>query len=574
MKTSSPEYPEQIGKIPGMIKNIPDHIAAHPIASGIAAGIGVTAFYQFPPFQEAQQAGMSIEYLTERWPYIALSIANGSIIGYLTLSPFSKMAEPKFSNWKKAKKLEWNVLNEYEVLEKEKRLEETYEDLTSCFGDNKNLLHKVIAGAEFKQGNIIQGLQEYLTALRLEPHQQDGFDFPPLRILTSLLTDGIYDTKAFLKDHLSQRSPEEKKTDAYRRICQTLHKGAGKRTRRLLKEIEQAGMTTTDALAKGLILSFSGSPDREIWEPFFEKLDEELASTGQTLDGILEKGSDSRNAVYRHHGLFLKEYRSKKAQDAELSNISHFKSLGHVIKGVVGVTRDSIPYAAIPFSGESLYEHFNGCSTDEKEDLLERSLDQLVDIQLKGEALSYDPMTRDEYTQRAQQSISEGLSDTFFALYDDLVSAKIAAMETTYYKDHNLRNILLDEGILREIDFEHTIERPHAFDVISCLEGERTYLDDDAAERLAGAYIDSLEKKSGERIDREEFLHGLEYCRVQRHIELYGYRSRDYDENGEPRHLAYSRYNLMAAKEALEQLYRDEKEEGFLELAQALENYG
>ncbi|HII71916.1 TPA: phosphotransferase [Candidatus Woesearchaeota archaeon] len=156
------------------------------------------------------------------------------------------------------------------------------------------------------------------------------------------------------------------------------------------------------------------------------------------------------------------------------------------------------------------------------------------------------------------------------------VNDHLLQLEMEYYKDHNPRNVVLDDlDNLIAIDFETLKVAPCQIDLVSLLEFGSDYITEDERRDVIEEYLKVKEKLSGREIDREEFMLGYRYAQVQRHIELIGYCSRDRAITMHPEEESKrQKYHIEKAKEAVSRLIaqtRDERLEGLLEGLEGLE---
>lgn len=106
--------------------------------------------------------------------------------------------------------------------------------------------------------------------------------------------------------------------------------------------------------------------------------------------------------------------------------------------------------------------------------------------------------------------------------------------EKYFYKDANPKNWFIAKKSKLKVyafDFENNILTPPQLDLINLLEFEGNKLTEDEENALINYYIEKLEKGTGRKICKEKFMDVMDFARVQRHLELVGYRAREIDYN-------------------------------------------
>jgi hypothetical protein len=132
------------------------------------------------------------------------------------------------------------------------------------------------------------------------------------------------------------------------------------------------------------------------------------------------------------------------------------------------------------------------------------------------------------YAEEPETTISQRLQDKVLSSHA-VINARLAGASRDFYKDHNPRNIVVDPlDDITAIDFESSKMLPCQIDLVSLLEFGSMYVTEKQKQAVIDAYINEKERLLETDIDRGEFLWTYQYARVQRHLEMVGYRSRDY----------------------------------------------
>lgn len=96
-----------------------------------------------------------------------------------------------------------------------------------------------------------------------------------------------------------------------------------------------------------------------------------------------------------------------------------------------------------------------------------------------------------------------------------------------FYKDHSPTNIIvsdLDELVC--IDFETRKELACMIDLVTLLEFGRAYTDTDDQLSIVTAYFSERKKYTQDMPDQTDMMRWYHLCGLQRHLEIFGYRSR------------------------------------------------
>lgn len=169
--------------------------------------------------------------------------------------------------------------------------------------------------------------------------------------------------------------------------------------------------------------------------------------------------------------------------------------------------------------------------------------------------------------------------------YAPINNALNKQLPLVHYLDFNLRNITISTGEILKIDLEGKKVLPNLLEIVNACEFERTYLTDNQRQSLLGLYhsVINTQEESQDKLIRayiesrnthKSFLENnaflehfgqthtqsllLQYslAGVQRHLELQGYRVRDFaaaqSQDDKYRHCFYAAYHQQSALSHLE----------------------
>ncbi len=132
------------------------------------------------------------------------------------------------------------------------------------------------------------------------------------------------------------------------------------------------------------------------------------------------------------------------------------------------------------------------------------------------------------------------------------ISARLAREPRVLtHRDYHSRNLMLQAGRLRVIDFQDARLGPCHYDLASLLNDSYVMLDGEVREQLLADYLDRKARAQGHAIDRVAFLQVFDYMCLQRNLKALGTfayqtvvkRNRRYD-TAIPRTLMYIQRNL------------------------------
>ncbi len=310
---------------------------------------------------------------------------------------------------------------------------------------------------------------------------------------------------------------------------------------------------------------------------------EEAIYQKQSESGMpLEFYNESRNKVYTVRWndfpgglLFVKEYSDKRKKNVEWANSQLFRQIiGECIqKTVVTTVSDSHRGFYRAAGDRTLDQELGQVSRRRALTLLKLSAEILAHIHAFGTKVFYkgeplegktdieiiDPIrTQREYflsklintflkygPEGERPELSDPETERLVAAYT-IINKELANTSRDFYKDHNPRNIVVDENRrLTAIDFETAIMMPCQIDLVSLLEFGRNYVTPKQRIKIIETYVLRKEKLTRKKIDRGLFFFNNSYAQVHRHLELAGYRARDGELDMRSYHLSRAVHTLQ-----------------------------
>lgn len=86
------------------------------------------------------------------------------------------------------------------------------------------------------------------------------------------------------------------------------------------------------------------------------------------------------------------------------------------------------------------------------------------------------------------------------------------------HRDYQSRNIMVKNGELIVIDFQDALQGPRQYDLVALLRDSYVELPYEFVDQMLERYIDTFEKKSGEKIDRRIFKSFFDLLTIQRKL--------------------------------------------------------
>ena len=534
-------------------KNRLDYLVENSTGVSIVAGFIALSNNWIHDFVEIYNYTKQVDFDT---PHLYLSLLKGIYIFGITsttakiiLDTFSPFSIPRGESISKIKKLEREIIQNYNLLLKNGDLNSKYDELYSCY-DKKEQYYLKKADIEFSCERYDEGLSNFLSYLRLHPQQKRKNIFNPIRLLIQQIPFTL-ETYGFALEKIIHpiKSSTKKKRKLYSLLCKSLVVRESDSIAEELSEVIRDNYDTLDdKFSYANIMTYLGKPSEKSWKPFFDMLEMELKQKNKTIDSIVDKSADTRNKVIRYKNIFLKKFNNAMDLDSELNNLNHFSELNHVVAKALPAKITGDNYLLTLFSGDTLFDVMNSLTTIEKENALGKSVEQLYEIHIYGmNGLTNENVSAKHYTDRVKALTSSILceDEVFFNYYDNTISNHIGNLNGLYYKDNNLRNILYEEGLIREIDFEKNLLKHPTLDLVSTLE-----FGPFSSEKFNESMVRLYRKLLGEQFNEsdDDFIRNFQYSRVQRHMEFMGYRLRgDADKTK-------AQFHLSTAINALERI--------------------
>jgi len=221
-------------------------------------------------------------------------------------------------------------------------------------------------------------------------------------------------------------------------------------------------------------------------------------------------------------------------------------------------------------------------------DLVRSSLESLALIQIEGEnAMDVlgitNPIDESIYVNRFGEELSNQnedesiyfthrIEDVFFGQLEDFyefddndlksrflsgfgsLNEILVQADRTLYKDSNLRNWVVNRfGDLGAIDFEGLRLMPSQLELVNILEFVNCFSDNEIEEYLRD-YVQFTEDQTGREFDFDDFYMVYRTAAVQRHLELIGYRARDFSKSTDMQNQREQVYHFNRAQAHLDYL--------------------
>ncbi|MFQ5450813.1 MAG: aminoglycoside phosphotransferase family protein [Nitrospinaceae bacterium] len=129
----------------------------------------------------------------------------------------------------------------------------------------------------------------------------------------------------------------------------------------------------------------------------------------------------------------------------------------------------------------------------------------------------------------------------------------LAAQEPCFtHRDYHSRNLIVQNGRLRILDFQDARMGPCQYDLVSLLKDSYVRLENDFRREMIDLFIDLKERQVDRRVDRQEFYRIFDWMSVQRNLKAVGTFAYQSVVNGNDRYLEYIPPTLDYVRQTLE----------------------
>lgn len=280
----------------------------------------------------------------------------------------------------------------------------------------------------------------------------------------------------------------------------------------------------------------------EIKELFIKGIKLPLVS----IEKIPQSGSDRLYfRIYSKDKSFIATYgKNIKENNTFIYFSKHLRSCGSPVPEILAVNDDKTIYIQEDFGDVSLLNKLEELGkNDEVYGLFQSSLKQLAHLQIAGdENLDYSKcITSREFGRQAIMSdllyFKYYFLDTLQTPYNkeqlleefEQLASYLTRSSYKYFmfRDFQSRNIMIENGNVHFIDFQGGMKGALQYDVASMLWQAKAELSDEWKTSLLDYYIDCVEEKLSDPIDRENFkgqYNGYVLIRLLQVLGAYGFR--------------------------------------------------
>lgn len=275
----------------------------------------------------------------------------------------------------------------------------------------------------------------------------------------------------------------------------------------------------------------------------FSKLSDEALAR---IEKLPQSGSDRIYfRLYSASQSLIATYNENKKENETFIRFSkHFNEKELPVPRIIGVSDDGLCYIQEDLGSSSLMNRLEQHGHSEEIYLLFKdSLKELARVQILGhEGMNYDwCLTAREFGKQAIMSdllyFKYYFLDTLKLPYDkegimdDFESLSSYLTKTQYkyfmYRDFQSRNIIINHGAVKFIDYQGGMQGAMQYDVASLLWQAKAELSDDWKNSLLHYYINEVEVLLGKKIERSSFInqyHGYVLIRLIQVLGAYGFR--------------------------------------------------
>ena len=106
--------------------------------------------------------------------------------------------------------------------------------------------------------------------------------------------------------------------------------------------------------------------------------------------------------------------------------------------------------------------------------------------------------------------------------FEEMIRPLVAEPRYLTHRDYHSRNLMIQEGKIRVLDFQDALMGPAQYDLASLLRDSYLSLPEDLIGELIDYYIDRKQDLEGVRVDRQQFLRLFDFMSIQRNLKAAG----------------------------------------------------
>ena len=534
-------------KVKEKIKKLDLDPFGHPIISGTSLGLGMMVY------NHKEFVDQIIESPTINTDSINHLLFFGvyAFLGYNFFRTLNKFKGPnRFKSYYNFFKLNNSV---YGKDDSDTNYTELEEKIANCFEPGSSYKYLTLSGIHFNHNRNLEGIENLLKYCRSFKCSTRIFQRTPITDISSYIMYSANTLKTVFNEKFKKNS--NSKLGRYESLGHALNFGNSNfLAKHAVAKIEKAHDEIQDKVAYGAVMDYIIGIKDENWSPFLTKLSQiDSVLENENIGMNSETITECRNKVFRYPGIYLKRYISEESLIREMNNLKVvFRDLNHVLSHGISAEIAGAHYFIAPECEETLYDALPGMDLNTKESFILQALQNLADIEVTAEYKGkFSRPDKNHYTSRLLDLAGFlELDDEFKEMWHNYISKKLIAMSHLYYKDSNPRNYIKEDNLLFEIDFEGNLKKPFGLDLVNVLEFSRIGLEDTAFDYIEKHIANLKSKKIPVSLSIEDY----EICRAQRHIELLGYRYRDYSATGSSEMHQYMHEYSANALDALAKL--------------------
>jgi N-acetylmuramate 1-kinase len=206
----------------------------------------------------------------------------------------------------------------------------------------------------------------------------------------------------------------------------------------------------------------------------------------------------------------------------------------------------------------TLREELDGCDPAAYRPYYVLAIEELLKIQIQGTRLenpdciafgrAFDmPLLMWEFDHFLEYGVEEGHAKKMDpkdrhrcrSLFEEI--AQSLAMQPRYltHRDFHSRNLMIQDGKIRVLDFQDALMGPAQYDLASLLRDSYLSLSEELVQELLTYYLDRKESLEGITVDRKEFIRLFDLMSVQRNLKACGRFAYIHTVKHNPNYLPY-----------------------------------
>lgn len=149
--------------------------------------------------------------------------------------------------------------------------------------------------------------------------------------------------------------------------------------------------------------------------------------------------------------------------------------------------------------------------------------------------------------------VSDKVEKEISALFQDICERLLAPQKVVCHRDFHSRNVMIQLGHVKIIDFQDARLGPVQYDLVSILKDSYVDLSSKHQSLLLNSYFDKFSKASNDEVSRDQFFENYELQTIQRCFKVCGSFASFYNDRQDTRYLKHIEGTVQTVRKSLSQ---------------------